>query len=377
MAQVVLDALSKSFPGPGGQCICAIDSLSLSVEDKELLVLVGPSGCGKTTTLRVIAGLEKPEHGTVSIEGQIVNDLRPQDRDIAMVFQNYALYPHMSAFDNVAFGLKLRKYPKPEIEQRVRQAAELLDLSDCLDRKPDALSGGQRQRVAVARAIVRRPQVFLFDEPLSNLDTQMRLQMRTEIARLHSRLGSTMIYVTHDQDEAMALGTRIAVMKAGVLLQVGPPLEIYEHPANQFVARFIGSPPMNLFDGAIIQKGTACFFEEQSGPAAAGTKPFVIPLEPGLAAKLQGFSGKTIVLGIRPEHIRLNSSDTAAGCVEAIAELMQPLGSETHLHLARGAQPFVVRLASGQRVALNQQVSLSFQMENAHFFDSITKRAIV
>src|SRR5436309_7043550 len=260
MARVVLENLSKRFTGPGGETIRALDKASLAIEERELLVLVGPSGCGKTTTLRLIAGLEEPTSGTVAIDGQVVNPVPPQDRDIAMVFQNYALYPHMSVYENMAFGLKLRKCPRAETDRRVKAAAELLGLTACLERKPQALSGGQRQRVALGRAIVRQPKVFLFDEPLSNLDPQMRAQMRAEISRLHRRLASTMIYVTHDPVEAMTLGERIAVMREGAIQQVAAPMELYRRPANLFVAGFIGWPPMNLFLGTVLEKGRALFF---------------------------------------------------------------------------------------------------------------------
>ena len=246
MARVVIENLTKVFKGLGGQVIRAVDNISLAAEDQEFLVLVGPSGCGKTTTLRLIAGLEEATHGTISIGGRIMNGVAPKDRDVAMVFQNYALYPHMSAYENMAFGLKLRRCPKAEIERRVNEAAELLGLNGCLKRQPHELSGGQRQRVAIGRAIVRRPRLFLFDEPLSNLDAPLRAQMRDEIARLHGQLGATIIYVTHDQVEAMTLGDRVVVMQRGVIQQVGEPEELYRRPANPFVAGFIGALPMNF-----------------------------------------------------------------------------------------------------------------------------------
>jgi multiple sugar transport system ATP-binding protein len=246
VARVVIENLTKVFNGPAREDIRAVDSVSLAVEDQEFLALVGPSGCGKSTTLRLISGLEEPTHGTISIEGKIVNEVAPKDRDVAMVFQNHALFPHLSAYENMAFGLKLRKFPRAEIEKRVMEAAELLALKGCLRRQPQELSGGQRQRVAIGRAIVRRPRVFLFDEPLSNLDAPLRAQLRAEIARLHTQLRATMIYVTHDQVEAMTLGDRVAVMQAGVLQQVGRPEEIYRCPANPFVSAFIGALPMNF-----------------------------------------------------------------------------------------------------------------------------------
>jgi multiple sugar transport system ATP-binding protein len=246
MARVVIENLTKVFQGPAGEIIRAVDSVSLAVEDREFLVLVGPSGCGKTTTLRLIAGLEEATHGTISIAGQIVTNATPKDRDVAMVFQNHALFPHLSAYENMSFGLKLRKCPPAEIERRVMEAAEMLGLNGCLKRRPEELSGGQRQRVAIGRAIVRRPRLFLFDEPLSNLDAPLRAQMRDEIAALHAQLNATIIYVTHEQVEAMTLGDRVAVMQAGVIQQVGEPVELYRRPANPFVAGFIGAMPMNF-----------------------------------------------------------------------------------------------------------------------------------
>jgi multiple sugar transport system ATP-binding protein len=279
MAQVVLDRLTKVFQGRGGESVCAVDNLNLVVEDQELVVLVGPSGCGKTTTLRLIAGLEEPTAGTISINGQLVNDLPPKARDIAMVFQNHALYPHMSAYQNMAFGLKLRHYPRAEIEQRVKDTSQILDLTACLDRRPAALSGGQRQRVALGRAIVRQPKLFLLDEPLSNLDAQTRLQMRAEIARLHARLAATMIYVTHDQVEALTLGHRVAVMKAGVIQQAATPVDLYQHPANRFVAGFIGSPPMNFFNGTVLEERGALIFQEATCTGPAGSNPISVLLD--------------------------------------------------------------------------------------------------
>src|SRR6266702_3731404 len=262
VARVVIEHLSKVFTGPRGESIHAVVDASLSVEDKEFVVLVGPSGCGKTTTLRLIAGLEEASSGVISIDGKVVNDLAPRDRDIAMVFQNYALYPHMSVYENMAFGLKVRNHPKEEIDKRVKEAAEILDLLPCLDRKPAALSGGQRQRVAVGRAIVRQPKVFLFDEPLSNLDAKMRVQMRTELTKLHQRLQATMIYVTHDQTEAMTMGDRIVVINDGVVQQTDAPLVLYNEPVNLFVAGFLGSPPMNFVKGTLKGESDSFVFSE-------------------------------------------------------------------------------------------------------------------
>src|SRR5271170_204044 len=269
MAKVLIENVSKIYAGDGGREVVAVENASLEVESEEFMVFVGPSGCGKTTTLRMIAGLEEITQGTIYIDGKKVNDVAPKDRDIAMVFQNYALYPHMSVYKNMAFGLQLRKYPQAEIERRVRDAAQILGLSDeMLERKPKALSGGQRQRVAVGRAIVRKPEVFLFDEPLSNLDAKMRVSTRAEISRLHIDLKSTTIYVTHDQEEAMTLGDRVVVMKDGIIQQCGAPLEVYHRPANRFVAGFVGMPPMNLFEGSITSEGDRLWFDEGTGRVA-------------------------------------------------------------------------------------------------------------
>src|SRR4051812_37911381 len=280
----------KVFPGGS----VAVNKVSLTCEEKEFLILVGPSGCGKSTTLRMIAGLEEMTSGEIWIDGVLVNDIPPKDRDIAMVFQNYALYPHMTAYENMAFGLKLRKYPPSEIKQRVHEAAEILGIQELLQRRPKALSGGQRQRVAVGRAIVRKPKVFLFDEPLSNLDAKMRVQMRTEIIKLHTRLQATMIYVTHDQVEAMTMGDRIVVMKDGLIQQVADPLSLYNMPTNKFVAGFMGSPSMNFLDGTLVKKSTGFFFSEET---------FQVKMPEEMAPSLKGRTGKEITLGMRPEDI--------------------------------------------------------------------------
>jgi multiple sugar transport system ATP-binding protein len=380
MAQVVLERLTKVFQGPGGESIRAVDNLSLVVEDKELLVLVGPSGCGKTTTLRLISGLEEPTAGTISINGQVVNQLPPKDRDIALVFQNHALYPHMSAYENMAFGLRLRHYPKAEIERRVKDTSQILDLNACLDRRPAALSGGQRQRVALGRAIVRQPKLFLLDEPLSNLDTQTRLQMRNEIARLHACLGSTMIYVTHDQVEALTLGHGVAVMEAGVIQQVAAPVDLYQHPANRFVAGFIGSPPMNFFEGTVLGKRDALVFQEATRAGATGSIPITVLLDIVSTPALRGYVGKQVVFGIRPEHIEcgppLPGAPSEYG-LEAVVEIVQPLGSETYLHLAGHAGSFVARVPATDHFNVSQRLSFLFDMRHAHFFDPATERAIV
>jgi multiple sugar transport system ATP-binding protein len=379
MARVVLEHLTKVFTGSRGERIRAVERASLAVEDKELLVLLGPSGCGKTTTLRLVAGLEEATEGTVSIDGRIVNQVAPQDRDIAMVFQNHALYPHMTAFENMAFGLKLRKVPRAEITTRVGEAAELLGLTACLERRPAALSGGERQRVALGRAMVRRPSVFLFDEPLSNLDAALRLQLRAEIARLRRRLAATMIYVTHDQDEALTLGDRIAVMKQGVIQQVAAPMNLYRNPANRFVAGFIGSPPMNFFTGTVVSKGNALFFQEQTSNADARPKPITLRLADASADGLQAYLEQPVILGIRPENIVPKAGTSEAPpdqTVEAVADGVQPMGSETLVYLIGDMRSFVARIPAFDPVQVGQKLSLVFEMGSARFFDPATDRVI-
>jgi multiple sugar transport system ATP-binding protein len=380
MAQVGLEHLTKIFTGPGDERICAVEDACLVANDRELLALVGPSGCGKTTTLRLIAGLEEPTTGTISINGEIVNRLPPKDRDVAMVFQHHALYPHMSVYDNMGYGLKLRHVPRAEIDQRVQDAAQVLGLTACLGRKPAAISGGERQRVALGRALVRRPKVFLLDEPLSNLDVQTRVQMRTEIARLHARLGSTMIYVTHDQVEALTLGHRVAVMKAGVIQQVAAPMELYQHPANVFVAGFIGSPSMNLFEGTVSQRGPALVFQGEKPEGAALAKPITVFLDDGSVRSLGGCVGKRVILGIRPEHVICGAPTPGAPpvCpVEEVVELVQHLGAESYLHLAGHARGCVVRVRAGEQFSVGQRVRLGFDVSQAHFFDAATGLAVV
>src|ERR1035437_1276222 len=420
MAQVVLEHLTKVFQGPGGEQVRAVDDACLVVEDQELLVLVGPSGCGKTTTLRLIAGLEEPTTGTISINGQVVNDLPPKARDIAMVFQNHALYPHMSAYENMEFGLTLRHHPKAEIDKRVRDAAQILDLTACLDRKPSALSGGQRQRVALGRAMVRQPKLFLLDEPLSNLDTQTRLQMRAEIARLHTRLAATMVYVTHDQVEALTLGHRIAVMQAGKIQQVADPMTLYRQPANLFVAGFIGSPPIKFFHGPLLAKGETLCFQEQASKSPGLPNPLTVRLADASAPPLRPYVGQPVVFGIRPENVAcglrhpapwktggaaaapspalkgtLSPSDgergiTGSGAVslplpasqpeysmEAVVEVIQPMGSEAYLYLAGHTQSIVARVRSTEHFTVNQHVLLAFDMLHAHFFEPVSGTAIV
>jgi multiple sugar transport system ATP-binding protein len=380
MARVEIQNLCKTFRGPGKRAVRAVDGLALSVEDGELLVLVGPSGCGKTTTLRLLAGLESADQGSISIAGQAVNHVPAKDRDIAMVFQNQALYPHLSVYDNMAFGLKVRKHPRPEIDKYVREAAEMLGLTACLGARPSELSGGQRQRVAVGRAIVRRPRLFLLDEPLSHLDPQMRQQMRVEISRLHARLGATMIYVTHDQIEAMTLGNRVAVMNEGRIRQAAPPLEIYRRPVDRFVAGFIGSPPMNFFLGTLIDQAGELCFQADSNPQPPGCPPLVLRLPAPATSRLRGLAGRQLVLGIRPENITnaSNLPSAAPGCaVEALTELIQPAGHETFVHFLSGTLPFVARFSGSDSLAPGMKLFLAFDMSAAHFFDPSTERALL
>ncbi len=329
MAKVTLKNIFKIYKGEKGRDVTAVQDFNLEVNDREFVVFVGPSGCGKSTTLRMIAGLEEISKGEIAIGGKVVNNVQPKDRDIAMVFQNYALYPHMSIYDNMAFGLKLRHQPKAEIKKRVLEAAAILGIESYLDRKPRALSGGQRQRVAVGRAIVRQPKVFLFDEPLSNLDAKMRVQMRTEITKLHKSLQATMIYVTHDQVEAMTMGDRIVVMKDGFVQQIDTPLNLYNQPKNLFVAGFLGSPPMNFIRGKLKDAPDGVIFKETGGVIECK-----IPNRP--AAKL--FAGKEIVLGIRPESLRLaKSAEPPCGArFQAVVDVVEPMGAETNLYLQTG-----------------------------------------
>ena len=375
MAKVVLENVSKVYPGG----VRAVESATLEVQDQEFVVLVGPSGCGKSTTLRMVAGLEEISSGNVYIDGKRVNDVPPKDRDIAMVFQNYALYPHMTVYKNMAFGLMLRKYPKAEIDVRVREAAQILGITDeQLQRKPKALSGGQRQRVAVGRAIVRKPKAFLFDEPLSNLDAKMRVQMRAEISKLHDRLASTMIYVTHDQVEAMTMGDRIVVMKDGVIQQVAEPIALYDNPKNMFVAGFIGSPPMNFFKGGIDQRQGGLWFTE-SASGGNGQKGFAIRLNDDMAKKLTGLVGKAVVFGSRPEDI--NDKHTASFAnpdqsVPATVEVVEPMGAEIFVYLTTGSHSFVARVNAHQKAEVGQKLDMAFDMRKCHFFDAATEQAI-
>jgi multiple sugar transport system ATP-binding protein len=346
----------------------AVKGVSLEIKDHEFVVLVGPSGCGKTTTLRMVAGLESITEGQVLIGDTVVNELPPMDRDIAMVFQNYALYPHMSVYDNMAFGLKMRKFDKAEIKKRVENAAGILGIHEHLTRKPRQLSGGQRQRVALGRAIVRNPQVFLFDEPLSNLDAKLRVQMRVEIKKLHQRLATTSIYVTHDQVEAMTLGDRVVVMKDGLIQQVGEPLELYNNPANKYVAGFIGSPAMNFADVTIEQDGGALF-------AVNPVMRIRIP-EP-LAQRLLPHAAKPATFGIRPEDLRMaNGSDPADQTLEAIVEVAEQLGSEIILDVKAGANSMVASVEPTVRVKPQEKIRLAVNPAGLRFFRADTEMAI-
>ena len=368
MARVLLNDVCKVYPGG----VEATKNVSLEIEDKEFVVLVGPSGCGKSTLLRMVAGLEEISSGEIRIGDRVVNNVAPKDRDIAMVFQNYALYPHMTVYKNMAFGLKLRKFKNEEIDRRVREAAQILGIENLLDRRPKALSGGQRQRVAVGRAIVRQPQVFLFDEPLSNLDAKLRVQMRAEISKLHQRLQATMIYVTHDQVEAMTMGDRIVVLLDGVVQQVADPLTLYERPNNRFVAGFIGSPPMNFMEGGLTSEGGALIFD-------GGT--FRLPISGKARKPLEESGASKVVFGIRPEHIYDESMEgqlADAATIKACVEVIEPMGSETYFYLNTGKSTFVARLDAHLKADPDQEMNLLFDMEKAHFFhDADTGKAIV
>jgi len=362
MAEVLIERVTKVYPGN----VLAVRDVSLHIRDLELMVLVGPSGCGKSTMLRMVAGLEEITEGQISIGGRVVNDVPPKDRDIAMVFQNYALYPHMTVYNNMAFGLKLRRYPKVEIEERVREAAGILGIQELLERKPKALSGGQRQRVAVGRAIVRKPKVFLFDEPLSNLDAKLRVEMRAELNKLHRRLETTMIYVTHDQVEAMTLGDRIAVMKDGTLQQVAPPLEIYDRPANQFVAGFIGTPPMNFLKGTLLaQDGHVCFDE--------GSALLRLPASFGPA--LDGRVGQKAVMGVRPEILEVLPAGGAADTGSTLrvkVNVVEPLGDEMLLYLSTPQHDLIAKIDAHQDAEVGQEMTVAVQVARSHVFDPET-----
>jgi multiple sugar transport system ATP-binding protein len=358
MAKVVLENISKRFG-----TVEAVKDFNLTVEDKEFAILVGPSGCGKSTALRMIAGLEEPTSGRIHIGEREVNDLPPKDRDIAMVFQEYALYPHMSVYKNMAFGLKLRKFSKTQIDQRVKEASEILGIQNFLDRKPRQLSGGQRQRVAVGRAIVRKPAVFLFDEPLSNLDAKLRVQMRAELSKLHDRLQTTIIYVTHDQVEAMTMGTKIIVMKDGLIQQVGNPLDVYNLPVNLFVAGFIGSPVMNFIPCRILS---------QEGRLFIRTEAFQLPIPKNRASFYQSLAGSEAIFGIRPNDIydRLHCPDhIRENTIKAVVEVIEPLGSETHLYVASGNDHLISCVDVQNPARVHQQIDLALDLDKMHIFE--------
>ncbi len=358
MATVTFDHVYKRY----GE-VTAVSDLSLEIQDGEFMVLVGPSGCGKTTSLRMIAGLEEITEGSLRIGDRVVNDVAPKDRDIAMVFQSYALYPHMTVRDNLAFGLKLRKVPKAEQEKRINEAAGILQLEKLLERKPKELSGGQRQRVALGRAIVREPAVFLMDEPLSNLDAKLRVQTRAEIARLHQRLGTTMVYVTHDQVEAMTMGQRISVMSMGLLQQVGSPQDLYDHPKNKFVAGFIGSPAMNFIDVPV-----------GSGDLTIGGFSFPVPSR--YAESIKG-AGRTVTAGFRPEHLDLGDMAGPTGTVTGKADVVEYLGNEELLHVSVGEQEVVAIVDSSHRVRPGDIVNLRLPANKLHLFNAETGDALV
>ncbi len=361
MAGVKLAGVRKIYH-EGGEHV-AVDRVDLDVEDGEFVVLVGPSGCGKSTTLRMIAGLESMSAGTLTIGDRVVNDVPPKGRDIAMVFQNYALYPHMTVRQNLGFALTLKKMPKTEVASRVQDAAKTLGLEEFLDRKPRQLSGGQRQRVALGRAIVRQPRVFLFDEPLSNLDAQMRVSMRREIARLHQELKVTMIYVTHDQVEAMTLGDRIVVMSKGHVMQIDTPLNLYERPKNRFVAGFIGNPAMNFANGT-IESAVSPRFVAEGGE-------WEINLPPGVAARVGTARGKAITMGIRPEDVSVVSGPgTAPATASARLDLVESLGNETFIYASAGKHDVTARVSPLQLPPLGSKITLAFDLEKAHFFDA-------
>lgn len=360
MADLSLRHIYKIYEGD----VTAVKDFNLEIEDKEFIVFVGPSGCGKSTTLRMIAGLEEISKGELYIGGKLVNDVEPKERDIAMVFQNYALYPHMTVYDNMAFALKLRKAPKDEIDKKVREAAKRLDIEHLLDRKPKALSGGQRQRVALGRAIVREPKVFLMDEPLSNLDAKLRVQMRTEISKLYQSLGTTFIYVTHDQVEALTMGTRIVVMKDGVIQQVDTPLNIYNTPNNLFVASFIGSPQMNLINGIVSEKEGKlyCKFDENN---------ILLPEEKAKVLKEKGYVNKEVVFGIRPEHLDDNAQiieNNPAATLTGDVEVVERMGAESYIYFKSGNNNMTARVDGSTKAEPKDKIKLYVEHENIHVF---------
>jgi len=356
MATVYLKSITIVYDGN----VQAVKNVNFTVQDKEFVVLVGPSGCGKTTTLRMIAGLEDITSGELFIDGKLVNDVPPKDRDIAMVFQNYALYPHMTVYDNMAFGLKIRKFAKEEIKSRVNEAARILDIEELLDRKPKALSGGQRQRVAVGRAIVRQPKVFLFDEPLSNLDAKLRVQMRAEISGLHSRLAATMVYVTHDQVEAMTMGDKIVVMRDGLIQQIGDPLTLYNKPVNRFVAGFIGSPPMNFMAVKVSEEGGNIMIDEGN---------FKIPVAGIKADLVRPYIGKELIFGIRPEDLNYDAGVSDSAGIKTTVQVVEPLGAEINIYVDTGSHVMVARIPPTFTVQVGDEAKFGIAWERVAFFD--------
>ena len=378
MASLSLRHVYKRYPGG----VTAVSDFNLEIKDKEFIILVGPSGCGKSTTLRMVAGLEEISDGEIYIGDKLVNDVAPKDRDIAMVFQNYALYPHMTVFDNMAFGLKLRKTPKDEINRRVEEAARILDISHLLERKPKALSGGQRQRVALGRAIVREPKVFLLDEPLSNLDAKLRAQMRTELSKLHQRLGTTFIYVTHDQTEAMTMGTRIVVMKSGLIQQVDTPNNLYLYPCNLFVAGFIGSPQMNFIEAKLLKEGENYLVEfgSEDTKTRAGVKYKIqLPASKNKDNCLEAYAGKEVIMGIRPENVH-NEEDLIElhkdGIVEADVEVTELMGAETYLYMNCEGQSINARVSPTNTARPGDKIKIEFETAKIHLFDKETELTI-
>jgi multiple sugar transport system ATP-binding protein len=364
MAKVDLKGISKVYDGN----VRAVDNANIVVEDKEFVVLVGPSGCGKSTTLRMVAGLEDITEGELYIDGELMNDVPPKDRNIAMVFQNYALYPHMTVYENMAFGLRIKKVEKSEIERRVNEAARILDIEKFLDRKPKALSGGQRQRVAVGRAIVRNPKVFLFDEPLSNLDAKLRVQMRAELSDLHLRLNATMIYVTHDQVEAMTMANKIVVMKDGKIQQIGAPLNLYNNPVNKFVAGFIGSPPMNFINVKVLEEGGGVILDE-------GT--FKIKPNANHVQYIKKYVGKEISFGIRPEDLNYNAKPASENNIPVKITVVEPLGADIHLWLTTPTHPLVARVEPHYTFKVGDTANFTPRLEKARYFDKETELSIL
>jgi multiple sugar transport system ATP-binding protein len=364
VAEVLLKNISKVYEGS----VKAVDNANITVKDKEFVVLVGPSGCGKSTTLRMVAGLEEITSGDLVIDGKRVNDIAPKDRDIAMVFQNYALYPHMTVYENMAFGLRIRKFTKEEIDSRVKEAAQILDIEELLHRKPKALSGGQRQRVAVGRALVRHPKVFLFDEPLSNLDAKLRGQMRAEISALHNRLQATMIYVTHDQVEAMTMGDKIVVMKSGLIQQIGSPMRLYNEPINRFVAGFIGSPPMNIFSARVW---------EEKGKIVLKEAGLIVTPEDEQAEVLKPYVNREVLLGIRPEDLVYVKKPDARSNLKGNVDIIEPLGSEIQLHVSTRDHQFITKTPPDNEFTIGEEVDFTPNLGKIHLFDPETERSLL